>query len=280
MRFRRFACVIAASFLLGTGLGYAQSPATVRIATWNMERLGSDSAKDYATLAAVVQTFDLVGCIEVIQPRGLENVLNRLGPTWRALVSKTAVGRNGYNEYYAYLWNSAKVALVSDLGYFADTQDVFVREPYGATFSSGGWSFTLVLSHILYGTSEIGRRAEISHLAEVYTWFLAKGGVPDEILGGDFNEGRKAAFVNLMRMDGVTDAFGFSHLTTLGLHGPASDYDHIFLSQLTMPRMSASGELDFVVLFEGGDYALARSKLSDHLPVWVELHTQPSPQGD
>jgi hypothetical protein len=250
---------------------------TVRLGSWNMERLDGNPKKDYATLAKVIEKeFDVVGCIEVMNPLGVAKIMTFLGPEWKSFVAENSVGTKVYKEYYGYIWNSQKVTMVKPLGYFPNQPAVFVRQPYGAHFQSGKLDFTLILSHIIYGTGDAVRRAEIAHLGEVVNYFLnLDPNDKDVILSGDFNEASKEAFSNLLGINGEKDAFDFSLKTTLGFHGPASDYDHMFINQYTQPRLVNKGEYDYVPDFVAGDYKKGRETVSDHLPVFAEIKTEP-----
>ena len=135
-----------------------------------MERLGDNPKKNYDALAQIVQKFDIVGCIDVITPVGIADIMKHMGNEWKSFVTGQQTGTNLSNskECYAYIWKNGKMRMAQSLGYFNDPENIFVRKPYGAEFETSNSDFTLILVHIT-GNAQI---VEINHLGEVYNYFL------------------------------------------------------------------------------------------------------------
>lgn len=236
----------------------------LRVASYNMERLGQNH-KDYATLAKVIGIFDVVAAEEIMNGRGMSDVLTQLGGHWGDFVSGQGEGSRSYQEHFGFFFDD-KVELSRDLGEYPRPHEFF-RPPYAAQFrvKSTGFTFNLVACHIVYGKNERERVAEISHLEEVYRYF---DGMTENkgttIIAGDFNEDKTGDFFSLTRqgdMD-VIPAGG----TTIGAHGPDHFYDHVFIPTSLRSRVLSAG-----VDYWTTDYAGSRKYESDHFPVYVVL---------
>jgi deoxyribonuclease-1-like protein len=238
----------------------------LRIASYNMERLG-ENKKDYASLAQVISSFDVIAAEEVMNGTGMSEVLGRLGPGWSDAMSESGEGSARYQEFFGFFYDD-KVQLLRKLGEYTKPNEFF-RPPYGAQFKSGdsGLTFNLVACHIIYGKSDRERVAEIAHLVEVYRYFEdITGNKGMTIIVGDFNEDKSAAFQSLAAIDDqeVIPQEG----TTIGTRGPAHAYDHVFLPP-ALRRLETSAGVDYWTT----DYPRTRKLVSDHFPVYVVLKT-------
>lgn len=260
MRAARSAAVIFL-VLAGSLVTWAQE---LRIASYNMERLG-ENKKDYAALAKVISSFDVVAAEEVMNASGMSQVLGRLGPGWSDAMSESGEGSARYQEFFGFFYDE-RVQLVSKLGEYPKLHEFF-RPPYGAQFKSkdSGLTFNLVACHIIYGKSERERVAEIGHLGEVYQYFEAMTGNKGvTIIVGDFNEDKSAAFQSLAALDDQ-EAIP-QEGTTIGTRGPAHAYDHVFLPP-ALRSLETSAGVDYWTT----DYSGTRKLVSDHFPVYVVL---------
>ncbi|MCA9624657.1 MAG: endonuclease/exonuclease/phosphatase family protein [Myxococcales bacterium] len=245
------------------------------VATFNALHLGWDNDKDMLATACVLSHFDLVGLVEIDDPQGLVDLENELelvtGETWSSHVSPWAVGNVNGTEFYGYVWRDAEVSLTAPRGFYPDPQDDLKREPYGAQFQMGAFDFTLVVFHLQYGDSIATRRAEASHLVDVYQHF--QGLDPNEqdiLIGGDFNlPGNDAAFtvVELEGVDFITDP---EQKTSLGPWGLVNSFDNIFFPAAHTGEMLASGALDYTM----NNCPILSDTVSDHLPVWMAFDVQ------
>jgi hypothetical protein len=234
----------------------------ISIASYNMMRLGYGT-KDYATLASVVDDFDLVGAIEVMRPAGMESVLQKLPESWSYVISDRAVGTLSYREYYGFFYND-RIEVIRILGFYPNTG--FIRPPFGVQFrvKETGFVFNLVIAHIIYGDNVSQRIAEIIHLGNVYTYFeMLTGDQSKTIIAGDFNEETLSDFSPLTSL-GLSEMTSVGK-TTLGQRAPANDYDHIFVSALLVSRIVKSD-----VWYWTTDWS-TRKTVSDHFPVYCIL---------
>lgn len=245
------------------------------IASFNTLKLG-ESPKDFESIAKSLNYFDLVGLEEVITPEGLERLVKSLNKytnsQWDYHISPFSVGTRKYKEYYAYIWKKDKVQFLASEGFYPDIDKKFIREPYGASFQIGNFDFTFVLQHAIYGKRETERRAEAFELVKVYRYFQDRDKRENDILlGGDFNlSAFDEAFAPLYEdKDQVIFGVDPRIKTTIGIHRMANSYDNIFLSKVyTQEFTGKSGAVDFT----NKQYKLMRTRISDHLPVFIVVN--------
>jgi endonuclease/exonuclease/phosphatase family metal-dependent hydrolase len=236
----------------------------LRIAAYNLERLGQDH-KDYGTLAGVIGRNDIVAAEEVMNEQGMREVDAKLGNGWKYAISDHAEGSRRYKEYFGFFYNS-KVELVKRLGAFPARRR-FLRPPYGVQFrlKETGFTFNLVAVHIVYGTRESARVAEINHLGEVHRYFeRITGNAGMTIIAGDFNEERIKDFESLIDL-GDSDVVPVKG-TTIGMRGPGHGYDHIFVSS-RLRSLVKSADVDYWT----DDFSGSRRNVSDHFPVYCVI---------
>lgn len=247
---------------------------TAEIGVFNTLRLGS-SKKEYMTLAKAIKNQDVVGLVEVMNREGIEKLTSALesitGEKYDYYLTPYPVGRNKYKEYYGYVWKKNRVHLLKEGGFYEDSAKDFSRPPYGADFKIGNFDFTFVLVHLVYGKKESHRRAEAFKMDEVYEYFQNMDPKEqDIIIGGDFNlPAYDESFEELLNHgDDIGYALDPMIKTTIGSKGFANSYDNFFISlKYTKEFTGQSGAIDHTA----GDYKKARSMVSDHLPVFIEV---------
>ncbi len=131
-------------------------PETITIAAFNIQIFGrakrqNDQVMDI--LADIAREFDVVLVQEIrdsseeTAPAYLERINGKPGPDY-AYVRSPRLGRTTSKEAYAYFYNTETVELIQGSDYvYEDTGDAFEREPYIASFRSGGFDFILVGIH-------------------------------------------------------------------------------------------------------------------------------------
>ena len=170
-----------------------EEPSTIKVAAFNIQILSRTKREKedvMAILVNITRQFDLVliqeirDSSETTAPQFLEMINGADGPYY-AYVRSPRLGRTSSKEAYAYFYNTETVnhSAGSDHVY-NDTDDVFEREPYIATFSSGGFDFTLVGIH----TKPDDAPKEIGNLTVVVASILAADPAEgDVIILGDLN---------------------------------------------------------------------------------------------
>lgn len=234
------------------------------LASWNLRFLTSASRDDreIEAIAGILGRFDLVAVQEARDTRVLQRIVDQL-PGWKFTAS-APVGR-AQKEIYAFLWKESEVSLVGEGRLIPDEADLFIREPYAATFRAGEFDFTLCTIHLLYGNNKSERRRELQLLDEVVAEVQrANGREADVILLGDFN---------FEPDDPGWQLTGWTHLFDAPLKTTISDsslYDNLWLDPAHTGEL---GPARGVVLFDeelyGGDDDTASREISDHRPVWA-----------
>ncbi|MGL4308646.1 MAG: endonuclease/exonuclease/phosphatase family protein [Cetobacterium sp.] len=246
------------------------------IAVYNTLRLGRGK-KDYVQMAKGIEKFQLIGLVEVMSKKGIENLVDALekvsGEKWDYHLAPYAVGTGKYREYYGYVYKRKDVKFIKSNGYFPDEKEWFIREPYGSTFKINNFDFTLVLVHSIFGKSQSQRRAEAFKLDEVYDYFQNQDKKEkDIIIAGDFNlPANDEAFEQLIgHKDKIMYAIDPGIKTTIGKKGFSSSYDNFFLSAIhTKEFTGKSGAIDTTF----GEYSETRKNISDHIPIFINVLT-------
>ena len=246
------------------------------IASFNILRLGA-AKKDMVQTAKILEGFDIVGLVEVINRDGVEELVDELNKQsdekWDYHISPFGVGSSKYKEYFAYVYKKDKVKFIKSEGFYKNGKSSLLREPYGATFQIGNFDFTFVLVHTIYGNNESQRKAENYKMVDVYNYFQDRDEKENDIfIAGDFNlYALDESFRPLYKhADKITYAIDPAIKTTIGAKGRANSYDNFFFSQKYSQEFTgSSGALDF----SGDNPKLMREIVSDHIPVFIVVET-------
>ena len=246
------------------------------IASFNILRLGA-AKKDMVQTAKILEGFDIVGLVEVINRDGVEELVDELNKQsdekWDYHISPFGVGSSKYKEYFAYVYKKDKVKFIKSEGFYKNGKSSLLREPYGATFQIGNFDFTFVLVHTIYGNNESQRKDENYKMVDVYNYFQYRDEKENDILiAGDFNlYALDESFRPLYKhADKITYAIDPAIKTTIGAKGRANSYDNFFFSQKYSQEFTgSSGALDF----SGDNPKLMREIVSDHIPVFIVVET-------
>ncbi|MFH2111897.1 MAG: endonuclease/exonuclease/phosphatase family protein [Candidatus Bathyarchaeota archaeon] len=166
---------------------------TIRVAAFNIQIFGATKRgkpEVMEVLTRVAREFDVVLVQEIrdisgdTAPAYLAAINGLEGPAY-AYVESPRLGRTSSKESYAYYWNTATVGLVEGSAYvYNDTLDIYEREPFIASFTAGGFDFTLIGVH----TKPEDARWEIGNLTIVASSVLAANpGERDIVILGDLN---------------------------------------------------------------------------------------------
>ena len=229
--------LLSVIFALFFGLSSISSADEAYIASFNILRLGA-TKKDIPQTAKILQGFDIVGLVEVINRDGVEELVDELNKQsnekWDYHISPFGVGSSKYKEYFAYVYKKDKVKFIKSEGFYKDGKSSLLREPYGATFQIENFDFTFILVHTIYGNNEAQRKAENFKMVDVYDYFQDKDKKENDIfIAGDFNlYALDESFRPLYKhADKITYAIDPAIKTTIGAKGRANSYDNFFFSQ-------------------------------------------------
>ncbi len=255
---------------------------TMRVAAFNIQVFGrAKRQKDQVMdiLADIAREFDVVLVQEIrdsseeTAPYYLEKINEEQGPRY-AFVRSRRLGRTTSKEAYAYFYNTETIDFIQGSDYvYEDADDVFEREPYVASFRSGGFDFTLVGVH----TKPDDAYCEIGNLTLVV--LSVRTGAPDEediIVLGDLN-----ADGNYFDEEGTANP-----LMGSGFHWTVANemdtmtktdwtYDRIVMTDSTYGHEYVQGSTG--VFYFDEEYGISEEELvwdvSDHYPVYAEFYT-------
>ena len=208
-----------------------QGISTFRLAAWNIRIFsnGSRSDNELRHIAKVLLDYDFIAIVELRDEVVLmrtEAILAGMGRDYDYVMSPPVGAR--VKERYAFLFDPQIVRVIEDGEVFPDPNDVFLREPYFATFKAGEFDFTAIAVHVIWGDSVNQRRREVQELANVYQVVQAADDTEqDVILLGDFNRNPddQSAYGPLLSIRSMGHLFQLpqkSHIKDTSL------YDNIF----------------------------------------------------
>lgn len=266
--------LVVTATLLATALPHAVEAQT-RIASWNIRNLGWDNGKDYAALAEVGSRFSFIAVQEVMNEDGIARFRSaldtRTGESWEQLCSHL-VGRGSYREMYCFVWRPSQITWIGGAAVYLDDRDVFAREPFSAEFTTlGGFGFVATSIHAIYGDNVAGRMAEAEALLSYRQWLDANHpGIP-VFLMGDFNLAPTNPAWNSLRQLAVPlITEGATTISTIDGRF-ANLYDNIWAPLGHDLPIVAAGRLEFPHQILGITHEDARARVSDHIPVWMEI---------
>ena len=258
----------------------------LRLAAWNI-RIMSNKSRTDTELKAIARTladYDFIAIVELRDEAVLkrtQKILSQMGKTYQYQLSPE-VGR-GSKERYAFLYKSNLVGVVRSGELYpdaADGKDDFARDPYWATFQAGGFDFSIIAVHVVWGKTVAPRKAEVMALADVYRYVQESNGTEDDVLlVGDFNRNPTDmdAYRRIMAFPSMTRLFDFpqkSHIKDSSL------YDNIFFQKNNVKEyLDRSGIDRFDETDFGNDDKAANLAVSDHRPVWAVFSTQTDDDG-
>lgn len=245
---------------------------TFRLAAWNIRIFSNGSRTDDELhhIAKVLIGYDFISIVELRDEVVLvrtEAVLEGMGRDYDCVMSPPVGTR--VKEHYAFLFDPQIVDVIEDGKVFPDPNDVFLREPYFATFKAGKFDFTAIAVHVIWGNTVDQRQREVQELANVYQAVQAADPAEqDVILLGDFNRNPndQVAYGPLLALPSMRHLFQLpqkSHIKDTSL------YDNIFFqANHVIEYTGDSGIERFDETLFGNDDAAASLAVSDHRPVW------------
>ncbi len=251
----------------------------IKVAAFNIQVFGvSKRSKPEVmeVLVDVAREFDVMLVQEIRDSSGETapaylDLINGEGASY-AYIESERLGRSTSKESYAYYWDTETVEYLEGTAYvYDDTGDVFEREPYVASFRSGGFDFTLVGVHVKPDDAD----NEIGNLTAVVASVLASDpGEGDVIVMGDFNAD-----------GGYFDEDGPSPFIGQGIHWIVENnidtmtrtdwtYDRIVLLDGTYLGEYVTGSCE--AFYFDAVYGLGQDltwEASDHYPVYAVYRT-------
>ena len=249
-----------------------QDVSTFRLAAWNIRIFSNGSRNDdeLHQIAKVLLDYDFIAIVELRDEVVLmrtEAILAGMGRDYDYVMSPPVGAR--VKERYAFLFDPRIVRVIEDGEVFPDPNDVFLREPYFATFKAGEFDFTAIAVHVIWGNSVNQRRREVQELANVYQAVQAADQAEqDVILLGDFNRNPddQLAYRPLLSIPSMRHLFQLpqkSHIKDTSL------YDNIFFQTNYVTEYTGDSGIErYDETLFGNNDAAASLAVSDHRPVW------------
>lgn len=281
---------------------------TLMLASWNLRELGGTKSggrelEPMLYIAEIISRFDLVAVQEVRDDLDtLERLMELLGSWWKFLVSDVTYGRAGNKERHAFLYDSRKLRFGGFAGELAPettknedgtlgSKTAFARSPYVAGFEAGWFKFTLCTQHFYYGKSKPDDPQRLMDAMTVARLLGLRRKSKDRwannaILLGDFNVfSTKDKTYEALTSEGFEMPAGLAgQYTNAALDKP---FDHIAFLAPDVQRQVAVCNAGVVAYYDHvyreadwQDYGQKSLKafrqwrtykMSDHLPIWVEL---------
>lgn len=281
---------------------------TLLLATWNLREFGGakSGGRDREALfyiAEIMSRFDMIAVQEVRDNLdALDDLMNILGGWWRYLVSDVTLGVHGNSERHAYIYDTRKLSFGGMAGEMVPegvkrggglkSDFAFARTPYIAGFRAGWFKFTICTQHFYYGEDKADNPQRVQEAKKVVELLRKRMKVKDAwaynaILLGDFNifSTSDETFKAIEKGDFQIPASLKGTYTNAGQDKP---FDQIaFLSRdlsIQMVLMRSGTFPFFKHVYRDSDWKIYQPgltegrykqwrtfKMSDHLPLWVEI---------
>ena len=255
---------------------------TAKIAAFNIQIFGktkSDKTDVMTVLTKIVREFDVVLIQEIRDaseqtiPNFIEKINQIEGATY-SFIQSPRLGRTTSKEAYAYLYNTETVQFIQGSDYvYNDTNDVFEREPYIASFKIGNFDFVLAGIH----TKPEDAFNEIGNLTSVVSSIqTAKPKEKDIIIMGDFNA--DGSYFNEDDTSNLFKASEYNWIITNDIDTTVKTdytYDRIVVLDTTLNHEYDAGTAQAFYFDQA--YGLNNQtfveEISDHYPVFAQYKT-------
>jgi endonuclease/exonuclease/phosphatase family metal-dependent hydrolase len=281
---------------------------TLLLASWNLREFGGDKSggredEPLFYIAEIISHFDLVAVQEVRDNLdALDRLMNILGRWWKFLVTDVAPGPQGNSERLAFIYDTRKMAfggLAGEItpppgktGALLSAEFAYARPPYLVGFQAGWFKFTICTGHLYYGESkpdDVQRVKESRQLVELLKKRMQEKDrwANNAILLGDFNvfSTNDLTFQALEKGDFKLPAGIKGKYTNANLDKPFDQMAFIAPDVARQLELAKAGVFPFYNYVYRDDEAATylpdnqkakfrewrTYKMSDHLPIWVEL---------
>ena len=244
----------------------------LKLTSWNIRVFSNGSRDDdeLRKICKIAKEFDFIAIQELRDETVLKRMIKMLKKEFSRIYDydiSPPVGQTR-KEYYAFVYDPSFISPVGTGKIYDD--DFFFRKPYYMSFKAVQFDFTVITTHIIWGSSVTQRRKEIKRLASVFRAIQdADLKENDVILLGDFNREHD----DDLAWAPVKAIPGMIHVLRLPLKSVIHDsnlYDNIwfqsnYVKEYTLDKnVVCFDETDF-----GNDDKAASLAVSDHRPVWA-----------
>jgi endonuclease/exonuclease/phosphatase family metal-dependent hydrolase len=281
---------------------------TLLLATWNLREFGGTKSggrekEPLFYIAEIMSRFDMIAVQEVRENLdALDDLMYILGPWWKYLVSDVTLGTQGNNERHAYIYDTRKLSFGGLVGELVPEMSkaegklnsgfAFARTPYLAGFRAGWFKFTICTQHFYYGESKADDPQRLEEARKVVGLLKKRMKSKDSwannsILLGDFNifSTNDETFKTLERENFVIPDKLKGTYTNANKDKPFDQIAFLSKDVQTQLELANCGTFTFFDhVYRDSDWKLYRPdltegkykqwrtfKMSDHLPLWVEV---------
>jgi endonuclease/exonuclease/phosphatase family metal-dependent hydrolase len=282
---------------------------TLLLATWNLREFGGTKSggreeEPLFYIAEIISRFDIVAVQEVRDDLdALDKLMYILGGWWKYLVSDVTLGAQGNHERHAYIYDTRKISfggmageLVPEMkkeGGVLKSDFAFARTPYVAGFKAGWFKFTLCTQHFYYGESKADDPQRLQEAKTVLGLLKKRMKSKDAwanntILLGDFNifSTKDETFQAIEKEKFDIPASLKGTYTNANQDKPFDQIAFLACDVKTQLGLARAGTFPFFNhVYRNSDWQTYQPnttenkykqwrtfKMSDHLPLWVELY--------
>jgi endonuclease/exonuclease/phosphatase family metal-dependent hydrolase len=255
---------------------------SIRIAAFNIQIFGRakrEKSDVMEVLTEIAREFDVM-LVQEIRDSSEETapyflqLINEAGDPTYEYVRSERLGRTTSKEAYAYFYNNETVDFIEGSDFvYNDTFDIFEREPYIASFTSGSFDFTLVGIH----TKPDDAYSEIGNLTLIVQYLLeTRPEERDIIVLGDFNA--DGSYFDEEDPSNPFKAQVFFWVVTNGMDTMTKTdwtYDRMVMLNATYNHeyINDSAQVFYFDLEYGLDDEELVWAVSDHYPIYAEFKT-------
>ena len=260
-------------FCLFLILVYTSVYSQLKIISWNVENLGKSKADSTITyIANILKDYDVVALQEVVAGYGgakavakLADELNRTGSRWDYVISDPTTSSAYKTERYAFLWKTSKVKKIGKAWLEKKYNQEIDREPFYCTFKYNDKSVTIANFHAI--TKSKQPETEIKYFKFLPLEYPSL----NLLFVGDFNCPQSHTVFNPLKKMGYASVFE-NQKTTLKKECEedaclASEFDNIWYDFAQIKVIKC----DVIHFYKDFDDLKLAGKVSDHIPIWVEI---------
>ncbi|MEZ6096145.1 MAG: hypothetical protein R3C03_18285 [Pirellulaceae bacterium] len=248
---------------------------TIRVATFNLQAMGSSKFEDESTvryLTDIIRSFDVVAIQEIEggDPAVLQRFIHRINNNrFRYAFTLSPLLGGNRNEQSAFIFNQDTVRLDDSFTYsVSDPDQILDRQPFVGWFRTArprpDQAFTFSLVNVRFSRNR--SQDELAYLPQLFRAVRKDGrGEDDVMILGDFQSGGRALSA-ISQQRGLTWVVNNKPTNTMG----TAQLDNLLYDSLATTEFTGQfGAFDFLREF---NLSLEEAmKISDHLPVWAEF---------
>ncbi|WP_426749838.1 exonuclease/endonuclease/phosphatase family protein [Myxococcus sp. Y35] len=272
---------VAILFIAGPMTWAREASAAIKVASWNIQLFGQKKAMNADVMKVIVDTvkqYDLILVQEIRDPTDIATTalmkqLNAATGNAYSILVSNRLGRANMTEQYAFIYKKSALKVV-DSYHYADSADLFAREPFVVRFNTTQATVKHFFVVPLHAESSAAV-AEIGALVKVYDDAVKRWNLKNGILMGDWQAGcsyfaKKHWETNPLRSDArFTWLIGDDTNSSVGK--ASCPYDRAVVAGDKLRTQAAKGRTVYLdTKFNLSPEAMRL--VSDHYPIEFEIN--------